>query len=462
MANIKKIEGKTGISYKITVFSGVDTQGRQVRHYRTWKPEPGMTARQMEKAVQRAAMDFERELELGYQADNRQTFAEYAEYVLSLKERAGLKPKTLFEYRSQLVRINAAIGHMKLQDIRPQHLNSFYKNLAEEGVRKSGYRATAVADLAAILKEKKWTREKLATVAGISATTVTTACRREKIRGDKAEAIAAALGQPVDKLFSLEQDTTPLAAKSLLAHHRLIHTILHEAEREMLVVYNAADKATPPKDVKKDPNYFQPEQIAEILEALDSEPLKWRLITHLLIVTGCRRGEIMGLKWEKIDFDANQIRIDSALKYLPDVGVYEGDTKTGNTRTLYLPEETMQLLRQHRRDWLELRLKNGDRWNDTNYLFVQDDGSPMNPESIGSWLSKFSARHGLPHINPHAFRHTAASVLIANGTDVVTVSKQLGHQKISTTEDFYSHLIEKNKKQATDCIAATLLRRKKA
>lgn len=462
MANIRKVEGKGGVSYKITVFSGVDTEGRQVRHYRTWKPEPGMTARQIEKAVQRAAMDFERELELGYQADNRQTFAEYAEYVLQLKERAGLKPKTLYEYKAQLVRINAAIGHMKLQDIRPQHLNSFYKNLAESGVRKSGYRATAIADLREILKEKKMTREKLAQIAGISATTVTTACRREKIQGAKAEQIAAALGVPMGKLFEIEQDNTPLAAKSLLAYHRLIHTILHEAEREMLVVYNAADKATPPKDVKKDPNYFQPETISEILDKLESEPLKWRLATQLLIVTGCRRGEIMGLKWEKIDFKTNQVRIDSALKYLPDVGTYEGDTKTGNTRTLYLPEETMQLLRQHRRDCLELRLKNGDRWQETGYVFVRDDGSPMNPDSIGAWLRKFSDRHGLPHINPHAFRHTVASVLIANGTDVVTVSKQLGHHKISTTEDFYSHLIEQNKEKATDCIAATLLRRKKA
>lgn len=76
----------------------------------------------------------------------------------------------------------------------------------------------------------------------------------------------------------------------------------------------------------------------------------------------------------------------------------------------------------------------------------------MNPDSIGSWLAKFSQRHGLPHINPHAFRHTVASVLIAEGTDVVTVSKQLGHQKISTTEDFYLHLIERNKEQAVSVL----------
>ncbi len=462
MANIRKVPGKGGDSYKITVFSGTDSQGRQVRHYRTWKPEPGMTARQIEKTVQRVAVDFERELELGYQVDNRQTFAQYAEYVLQLKERAGLRPKTIYEYRQQLIRINAAIGHLKLQDIRPQHLNSFYKNLAEAGVRKSGYMATPIVDLGGVLTERGMTREKLAQVAGISAATVTTACRRQQIQGIKAEKISAALDIPMGKLFEITKDSRPLSAKSLLAHHRLIHTILHEAEREMLVVYNAASRATPPKDIKKDPNYFQPEAIGDILEALEGEPLKWKLATQLLIVTGCRRGEIMGLKWEKIDFTRNQIRIDEALKYLPELGTYAGETKTGNTRTLYLPEETMQLLRQQMRECLELRLKNGDRWNETGYVFIRDDGRPMNPDSIGAWLAKFSKRHNLPHINPHAFRHTVASVLIANGTDVVTVSKQLGHQKISTTEDFYSHLIEKNKEQTTDCIAEALLRRKQA
>ena len=371
-------------------------------------------------------------------------------------------PKTLFEYRAQLVRVNAAIGHMKLQDIRPQHLNKLYKNLAEEGVRQSGYMATAAIDLGALLKERKTTREKLASVAGISATTVTSACRRERIQGKKAESIAAALGMPVGKLFALERDTTPLSAKSLLAYHRLIHTILHEAEREMLVAYNAASRATPPKDIQKAPNYFQPEQIYEILKALEEEPLKWRLITEMLIVTGCRRGEIMGLKWSKINFETGQVRIDEALKYLPGVGSYSGETKTGNTRTLYIPEETLQLLRLHKRECLEMRLANGDRWHDTGYVFVQDDGQPMNPDSIGNWLNGFSARHGLPHINPHAFRHTVASVLIANGTDVVTVSKQLGHHKVTTTEDFYSHLIEQNKEKASACIAETLLRRKQA
>lgn len=460
MANIRKMEGKTGVSYKITVTSGRDQTGKQIRHYRTWTPDPGMTARQMEKAVQRVAVDFEREIELGYQVDNRQTFADYAEYVLSQKERAGIKPKTIFEYRALLERINAAIGHLKLGDIRPQHLNAFYENLGEEGIRKSGQKATAAQDLGRLLKERKITREKLAQTAGISATTVTTACRGGKIARVKAQQIADALGLPMGKLFTVEVDSTPLSAKSLLAYHRLIHTILHQAEREMLVPYNAAAKATPPKAQQKEVNYFQPADIGAILDALEAEPVKWRTITHLLIVTGCRRGEIMGLKWEKIDLKNKRIRIDSAAKYLPGVGVYEGTTKTGNTRLLGIPDETVSLLKKYRKSYLELKLKNGDRWQDTGFVFCQDDGRPMNPDSIGAWLADFSKRHDLPHINPHAFRHTVASVLIANGTDVVTVSKQLGHMNVGTTENFYSHIIEESKEKATECIANTLLRKK--
>lgn len=84
----------------------------------------------------------------------------------------------------------------------------------------------------------------------------------------------------------------------------------------------------------------------------------------------------------------------------------------------------------------------------------------MRPGVITGWLSEFSTCHNLPHITPHAFRHTVASVLLANGTDIVTVSKQLGHASVNTTESFYSHIIEENKAKASACIADVLLRKK--
>ena len=460
MATTERIPGKTGDTYRITVYSGYDTSGKRIRHRTLWKPAPGMTPRQIEKAVQRAAMDFERSIEQGFSLDNKQTFAEYAAYVLDLKERTGVRPTTLDRYRDLLDRINAAIGHIKLSDLRPQHLNAFYKNLAEPGLRAGGGSATAKIDLAKWLKDNKKSRASIAETAGISAATVGAAVKGEPIREDKAEAIAKAMGKRVADVFKVQRNTAPLSDKTVIEHHRLISTILTQAEKEMLVPYNAAAKATPPKAAKHDPNYFQPEDIAAILKALDTEPLKWQLITHLMIVTGCRRGEIMGLQWEKVDFENNRVKIDKALVSSKSKGTYLGNTKTADVRYLNLPAETMTLLRQHKREQLRLQIANGDRWQHTGFVFTTDEGNHMNPDSITGWLHDFSRRHNLPHINPHAFRHTVASVLLANGTDIVTVSKQLGHASVNTTENFYSHIIEENKAKASECIADVLLRKK--
>ena len=257
------------------------------------------------------------------------------------------------------------------------------------------------------------------------------------------------------------KDMTPLSAKTILEYHRLICAILSQAEKEMLVPYNAAKKATPPKQQQKEVNYFQPQQICDILRALDGEPLKWQLITHLLMITGARRGEIAGLKWSKFDMERRRLKVDAALLYSSEIGTYETTTKTGNRRYIPLPEETFVLLRRYKISQLELQSANGDRWFPSDYVFTMDDGKTLRPDSITQWLGNFSRRKGLPHINPHAFRHTAASVLITQGIDIVTVSKMLGHAKVSTTEDIYSRVIEESKQLASNALADVYFRGKR-
>ena len=460
MAHIEKIKGKHGISFRFIVSGGFDTNGKRITYKKTWKPPAGLTPKQAEKAATREAVLYEQSIQQGYSLDNKQTFSQYAAYVLELKERTGAKSKTLDRYRELLHRIDAAIGHLKLADIRPQHLNALYKNLMEPGIRSGGGSAVAKIDFAQWLKTNKKTRAGIAQASGVAAATVSAAAMGKSIQESKARAIATAMGKKANEVFAITENEAPLSEKTVLAYHRLISIVLGQAEKEMLVPYSAAAKATPPKGDKKSPNYFQPETISAILEALEHEPLKWRLITHLMIVTGCRRGEIMGIKWEKIDFEHSRITIDRALVVSPSKGVYESTTKTGNVRYLVLPRETMQLLKQHKVEQLRLQIANGDRWRHTGYVFTQDNGDRMNPDSITAWLGAFSRRHNLPHINPHAFRHTVASVLLANGTDIVTVAAQLGHASASTTENFYAHIIEENKARASECIADVLLRKK--
>lgn len=460
MASIKRLSGKNGVSYKITVSCGTDHTGKQIRHFKTWRPDPKMTDRQVEKALQKVALDFEREIELGYQVDRRQTFAQYADYVLQEMEREEKKHKTIYEYRQLTKRIYPAIGHMKLQEIRPQHLNAIYAQLAKE-VKQNADRSVAKKALVKVVEQRGLTRKKISELSGVSTSTISAACRGIEILRSKAEKIADGLELPYAELFETIANGTTLSNSTQLAYHRFIQAVLARAEKEMIIPYNPADKATPAKKPRSKPKYFQPEEVTRIIEALESEPLKWKAFVLLLIFTGCRKGEILGLKWSKVNFQERSIRIDLASLYTRDVGTYTNATKTENERTLILPVEIMTVLHDYRKSYLELQLANGDRWVGGDYVFVQDNGKPMHPDSPAHWLSDFSKKHGLPHINAHALRHSAASLLIGNDVDIVTVSKQLGHKDVTTTENIYAHLLEKNRAKAPETIADVVLRNPK-
>ena len=462
MPSIKKIHTKSGLSFKITVSCGYDERYRKRGHYKTWKAPEGWSEQRAEREAQKIAYEFENNIKLGFQPDNNKTFAEYAEYVIDLKEHTGTKHSTIELYKHLCERIIPAIGHIKLTELRPQHLNRLYMDLLQNCTKHVLDKARSKADLGALLTERQISRAKLAKLSRLNAVTITAACRGQAIRKSSADAIAAALDIPPKKLFEYILNTDHLAVKTVLQHHRFISTVLSQAEKEMIVTYNAAARATLPRAQRKKINYFQPEEIFRILQALESEPLKWRTITHLLIVTGARRGEIMGLKWENVHLDERYLYSEVNLRYSKARGIYEETPKTGETRYIPIPAETVTLLREYRAEQEKLRELNGDRWqNDEGFLFTRDDGQVMHPDSITAWLNKFSRRHGLPHINPHAFRHTVASVLIANHTDVVTVARQLGHSSPATTEMYYAHLIEQSRVQAGECIADVMLRQYK-
>src|SRR5574344_326471 len=414
MANIQPRKNKDGeiISYSIRVHKGRDANGKQLKPYTlTWVVPDGWSKSRIEKEVQAQAILFEQKCKEGTVADNKQTFEKYASYVLDLKERTGIKHRTIVRYKELLERINPAIGHIKLSDLRPQHLNAFYEQLAQDGMNKK--------------------------------------------TGKK------------------------LSNKTIIEHHRLIRTILVQAEKEMLVIFNSASKATPPKLERKEASHFEIEDIENILLYLQNEPLKWQVAMQLLILTGCRRGEIMGLKWNRIDFKNNQIKIDTNLLYAKDRGIYEDTPKTEQSkRVINVPSELIDLLRAYKKQYNEYKISLGSKWHNTNFLFTQENGNPMHPDTLTDYCNEFGKKYNkkinmenkdkkeaeklklLPHINPHAFRHTQASLLIFAGKDISTISKRLGHAKQSTTTDIYSHLMEKADETASDALADWFLRPK--
>ena len=464
MANIQERRDKSGklISYSIRVHRGRAADGKQLKPYTaTFDVLPTWTEKSARKKAEAFAATFERDCLEGIKSDSRQRFDAYCDYVIELKEQQRvIKHSTSVRYKELSTRIYPAIGHIKLKDLRADHLNALYLQLGKEGVKKSGGRAAAKIDLAAALKEKRIKRAHIAERSGVSASAISAAVRGVPVSTKTAQAVADALGVKLEEAFTVLADGGKLAPKTIVEYHRLISTVLEQAVKEGLVPFNVAARAMPPKIEQKPVNYFQPETVAAIRDALDTEPMKWKVLTHLLLITGARRGEIVGLKWSMVDFNRSRIHICNNLLYAVDIGIYEDTAKTEQSeRYVSLPSETMQLLKQYRTWQAEERLRLGEYYHDQGYLFTRDNGSPLHPDSVTSWLDKFSRRHGLPHVNPHAFRHTMASILIHNKQDIVSISKRLGHAKTSTTTDIYSHIIKEADEQSAEILSEIFLRK---
>ena len=168
----------------------------------------------------------------------------------------------------------------------------------------------------------------------------------------------------------------------------------------------------------------------------------------------------MGLKWNQVDFPNHTLHICETLLALDDGARADTPKTPESKRFIKIPGETVALLHQWQDEQIRIKAALGDLWNETGYIFTQENGLPMHPDSVNGWLNKFSKRHGLPHINPHAFRHSMASILINNGTDILSVSRRLGHTRASTTLNFYGHILQEADARSSDCIADVLLRKK--
>lgn len=462
MANIQERRDKTGklISYSIRVHRGRGPDGRQLKPWTaTFEVSPTWTEKAAKKKAADFAAVFEKECRAGITSDSRQTFQSYCDYVLETKAVRGAKHSTIVRYRELTARIYPSIGHIKLKDLRADHLNALYTALGKEGSGAGSAHTTAKADLVPLLKGKALTRASIADSTGISLRAVYDAVKGKPVNLEAAKAISEALGCSLEKTFTVEKNSRTLSPKTVLEHHRLISTVLDQASKEGLVPFNVASKATLPKVQKKEVNYFQPEQVAAIREALEREPIKWKTLVHLLLITGARCGEVLGLKWDKVDFERNRVHICNNVLYASDCGIYEDTPKTATSdRYISLLAETIQLLRQYRAWQSEERLRLGGYYQDQGFLFAQDSGKPMHPDNVNVWLRNFSKRHGLPHINPHAFRHSMASLLYFNGVDSVSISKRLGHAQVSTTANIYAHVMEAADKKNADILASVLLK----
>lgn len=448
MASIRKIETKRGTAYKITVLRGRDALGRQIRNYKTYYPPDGLTVREVKREVQRVAVEFEHKIELGYDEERNPSFSEYAAYCLELRKQAGDKPATLDRMERELSRTCEFIGNMKLKDIRPQHLNELYSRFSQHGAGKTEEYAVLVVDLMQYRQDGETLRDFVQRL-GTNDATLRHMKKGGRVSRKTAQTVETTLGEK--GLFSYTWKEKPLSPKSIQCYHGVIFSVFKQAYKEMLIEYNPAERVTLPKMRKvRETSSFTPEEVKTILDALRDEPTRMKAMILLFLTTGCRRGELCALKWEKINLPEREILIDSNCTYVQNYGLQFGTTKTGKNRRVAIPADTAEALRKLKAEQAETRLKMGDLWPDNGLVFRNLNGMPLYPCFVNREINGFTERHGLPHINPHKFRHTAASLLISEGVDVLTVAGMLGHSRVSTTLDIYSHEIASARHRTAD------------
>lgn len=439
MATISKRKN----SYLISVSCGYDISGKQIRKTLTYKPEPGMTERQIEREVQRQAVLFEEKCLQGQVLDENMRFSEFAEMWFADRKN-DLRPRTYARYESMLPRINAAIGHIKLCRIQPPHLRAFYANLAEGGIRQdTKYHCKISVD--DYLREHRLTTAELCRRSGVSNTTIISIRKGNNVNRKNAEKFAKAFSLPLNDLFEPVGGLDKALSGTTIQHyHRLISAILHTAVEWGVLFSNPCDRTQTPKAEIKEAKYIDETQANALMKALENADETHRAIIRLLLFTGMRRGEILGLRWSDVDLDKGTLKICRTLQFLPDRGIYVDKTKNKSSeREIRLSKTAVDDLRAHKVAQLEYRLAVGTHWLGTiDYIFTNDEGNPLKPDSVSSWFAKFMKNQpDLPPITLHSLRHTNATLQLAAGVPITTVAKRLGHTNAATTGRIYAHAI---------------------
>lgn len=235
----------------------------------------------------------------------------------------------------------------------------------------------------------------------------------------------------------------PLSRKTAVHHLSFISDVFSYAVKMEMLTDNPCRRVTVPKGEKKEKDIYTIEEVAQLFQLLETAPLKYRTFFTLAIYSGFRRGEMLGLEWKDIDWENCVISVRRTSNYTAQKGGYTDTTKTRKSqRTLKFPQEIMDMLREYKAEQDDQALKCGDKWVETDRLYVKWNGEPMNNQTPYGWLKEFCEKNDMPFYGIHSFRHFAASALISSGLDVVTVSGALGHCNSGTTLNIYSHMFQ--------------------
>ena len=401
MANITPRRDKNGniTSYTIRVYHGYDSNGKRLKPFTTsYKPEKGMTAKQIEKELRRFADEFEDKCLRFGEANSSMRLSDFISQYLETTKNT-LAPTT-HEYYTRIIGdlIVPALGHFKLKDIKPSHVQQFIQQLSETPKEKRNGQADGNGET--------------------------------------------------------------LSPSSIRRYLTVLQSIFKQALKLGLISESPAkvERLTLPKAQAPKIEIFTKQEAAQMLEALENEDLQFQTLIQLAIFTGARRGELVALKFSDVDFEQRKITIERAAYKIKGKPLATKPPKDYETRTVTINESCVELLKMLKAEKIEQAQRLGSQWVVGNWVFTQWNGEMMNPMTPTKQFSKFLERHGLQHRKFHSLRHTSATLLLYAGVNIKQVQGRLGHGDIETTNK-YLHLIEEADVEAVNKLDIMLLPR---
>ena len=259
----------------------------------------------------------------------------------------------------------------------------------------------------------------------------------------------------------LDQKAEYGARRRISLAHAVLRSALSSAQRMQLVTINAATLVRVPTPVRRSIQPLSVDQAATFLQAAAGHRLG-PLFT-VALACGLRLGEATGLRWDDIEPETGEVRIRQQLQRVGRQLLLQPLKTAKSRRALVLPDVCLRSLRTHRTRQLEERLKAGADWEDTGLVFTiakrglgRRLGTGLDPRNVLRELHRLLEDAGLARMRFHDLRHSAASLLIAAGVELVEVSLLLGHSELRVTADLYSHLQKETAARAATRMDAVL------